>query len=289
MMKNSLRKIRLGLLNFVLTCSFLVVGFLCFAEEQVWITTYYPSPVGVYRELRAHYMTIGQNYANVTQYGWIPPCMTLLDWLTSFIIQGRVGIGTHNPSAPLEIVWSPFSPPAYRFFGTMYGTWSEVIRLNTTLPMPGESSNASITFRQANGLMGFQTNPGAGTGLRGFYVVDETPGNEHNELWVDMDNDLTNVNSLNVTKLGINVQGPLTSSFQINGTVNTCVMVDYDDQGDTLCPAGFKLVIPAQIADDAFSEASYAAPYSWLTTGIMTCCRVCPTAVSSSGDGSCGS
>lgn len=45
-----------------LSSFFLSDNKLCQAQEQVTITTYYPAPYGVYRELRANQMAIGSTY-----------------------------------------------------------------------------------------------------------------------------------------------------------------------------------------------------------------------------------
>lgn len=56
-MKNSL----LFILILFFVGTFLVAG-PCFAQEQVTITTYYPAPYGIYRELRANQMAVGSPY-----------------------------------------------------------------------------------------------------------------------------------------------------------------------------------------------------------------------------------
>lgn len=46
-----------------------LVLFICFnsfAEEKVTLTTYYPAPYGVYKEMRADQMTVGSNYKGTT-------------------------------------------------------------------------------------------------------------------------------------------------------------------------------------------------------------------------------
>ena len=65
----------------------------CFAES-ITITTYYPSPVGVYNDLRAKKMAIGNTYYD--------PTLTLVSD-DNLIVEGRVGIGVTVPSVALEI------------------------------------------------------------------------------------------------------------------------------------------------------------------------------------------
>ncbi len=70
---------------------FLSVGFVpCFAQnEQITITTYYPSPFGVYNELRAKKMAIGDTYYN--------PASISINDPADLIVEGNVGIGTTSP------------------------------------------------------------------------------------------------------------------------------------------------------------------------------------------------
>jgi len=62
------------------------------AEERITLTTYYPSPYGIYKELRADQMAIGSGYRNIplNNDGWL-------------IVNGSVGIGTNSPTAKLEV------------------------------------------------------------------------------------------------------------------------------------------------------------------------------------------
>lgn len=62
-----------------------------FAEERITLTTYYPAPYGVYRELRADQMAIGSGYRSAT----------LSDGL--LLVNSSVGIGTTAPNSKLEI------------------------------------------------------------------------------------------------------------------------------------------------------------------------------------------
>lgn len=40
----------------------------CFAQEQITITTYYPSPYGIYRELRTDFLAVGSAYRITPAY-----------------------------------------------------------------------------------------------------------------------------------------------------------------------------------------------------------------------------
>ncbi len=75
------------------------------AEETITITTYYPSPYGVYREMRAKRIAIGDNYLDRENYTWEEADGDGgdIDYLADLVVEGNVGIGTANPSALLEV------------------------------------------------------------------------------------------------------------------------------------------------------------------------------------------
>jgi len=60
--------------------------FVCRAEEQITITTFYPAPNGIYREMRVNQMSVGKAYRS----------SSLADG--NMIISGRVSIGSANTS-----------------------------------------------------------------------------------------------------------------------------------------------------------------------------------------------
>jgi hypothetical protein len=63
------------------------------AEEELTITTYYPSPYGSYNELTAYKLKIGTNYSGSGT--------SAVD--NSLLVEGNVGIGTGVPSTKLYI------------------------------------------------------------------------------------------------------------------------------------------------------------------------------------------
>jgi hypothetical protein len=84
-------------------------------QEQVTITTYFPAPFGIYREMRAQRMAVGDNYLNRDAVCWDPPCPgagvdisdggnATGDRNTDLIVEGAVGIGTNDPQASLHVV-----------------------------------------------------------------------------------------------------------------------------------------------------------------------------------------
>ena len=77
------------LLFFLSPCSVL-------AEDTLTITTYYPFPYGVYREMRAKRMAIGDNYIDNSNYTWEESDGDggEIDYLADLVVEGNVGIGT---------------------------------------------------------------------------------------------------------------------------------------------------------------------------------------------------
>jgi hypothetical protein len=75
-----------------------------FSQEEIAITTYYPSPYGVYSELRSQRIAIGDNYStsDYCWQGW-PTCANDIDDDASLVIEGNVGIGTVSPFRKLTI------------------------------------------------------------------------------------------------------------------------------------------------------------------------------------------
>ncbi|OIO35430.1 MAG: hypothetical protein AUJ74_06105 [Candidatus Omnitrophica bacterium CG1_02_44_16] len=61
--------------------------FVCRAEEQITITTFYPAPNGIYREMRVNQMSVGKAYRS----------SSLADG--NMIISGSVSIGSASTSA----------------------------------------------------------------------------------------------------------------------------------------------------------------------------------------------
>lgn len=73
-------------------------------NEQITLTTYYPSPYGSYVELRSRRMALGNSYMPAT-YCWAPAaCANIINANTDLVVEGNVGIGTINPTVPLQIV-----------------------------------------------------------------------------------------------------------------------------------------------------------------------------------------
>lgn len=76
---------------------------LSFSVETITIDTYYPSPSGSYKELRAQQMLIGDTFYGLA-YCWPPnTCANRIDPAVDLVVEGSVGIGTTAPSGPLQV------------------------------------------------------------------------------------------------------------------------------------------------------------------------------------------
>ena len=69
--------------------------FYSFADETITLTTYYPAPYGIYKELRANAIAIGKDYRYYSSTSGLTD--------GTLIVSGRVGIGTSVPQAKLDV------------------------------------------------------------------------------------------------------------------------------------------------------------------------------------------
>ncbi|OGX30618.1 MAG: hypothetical protein A3D27_01435 [Omnitrophica WOR_2 bacterium RIFCSPHIGHO2_02_FULL_46_37] len=74
-------------------------------EETLTLTTYYPAPYGVYNEMRAKRMAVGDNYYSGSAYPWDTGggCAGNEICNADLVVQGNVGIGTTSPSRRLHV------------------------------------------------------------------------------------------------------------------------------------------------------------------------------------------
>jgi len=114
----------------------LTIGGFTVADE-IKISTYYPAPYGVYREMRLKRLAIGENYYNYADYCWEggANCNNDIEDEASLAVEGRVGIGTPEPGRALHI------------------TSLDGIRLDpSVLPDPAEAGDIVIDSDSNNAL-----------------------------------------------------------------------------------------------------------------------------------------
>ena len=72
------------------------IAFQCFSQESITITTYYPSPFGVYNELRAKRTAIGDTYYDNSAHPWDLDGSYVAGEISEsadLVVEGSVGIG----------------------------------------------------------------------------------------------------------------------------------------------------------------------------------------------------
>ncbi|MEW6100710.1 MAG: hypothetical protein AB1481_00230 [Candidatus Omnitrophota bacterium] len=78
----------------ILTIILSLFPVLLLSQEDITITTYYPSPFGSYRELRAQRMAIGDTYFDGAQYCWPgSPCTNTIKDEVDLFVEGSADIG----------------------------------------------------------------------------------------------------------------------------------------------------------------------------------------------------
>jgi hypothetical protein len=93
-----------GVILIILAFSFFILPvYAQTTKETITLTTYYPAPYGVYKELRVQRMAIGDNYIN-SNYAWDPLAVHPIDSNADLIVEGNVGIGTTTPNYKLDLL-----------------------------------------------------------------------------------------------------------------------------------------------------------------------------------------
>ena len=74
-------------------------------EETLTIATYYPAPYGIYNEMRAKKMAVGDNYHSGSAYPWDTGggCAGNEICNADLVVEGNVGIGTASPDESLQV------------------------------------------------------------------------------------------------------------------------------------------------------------------------------------------
>ena len=138
-------------------CFLVVLSFFCmcaaFADESITITTYYPSPQGVYKTLKAKRVAIGSSYF---QQDWVTPGGGVIPDDVNLTVEGKVGVGTLAPAAQLELgdnQWILLNPKqaqtGINFYET--GTKSETdVQYGSKIFYQGTSDVFKIVTRENN-------------------------------------------------------------------------------------------------------------------------------------------
>ena len=92
--------------NIALILLFLFCSSVISSAEEITITTYYPSPYGVYNEVRAKRLALGDNYIKNGDYDWESTDGDggEIDYNADLVVEGNVGIGTASPGGKLQVV-----------------------------------------------------------------------------------------------------------------------------------------------------------------------------------------
>ena len=136
------------LLLFLLTPFLLIFNSPLFAEETVTITTYYPSPYGIYSSLETDKLGVGDNNSDSLFTSADVPTNSGEVW-----IKGNVGIGTTNPTYQLQLSTDSAAKPTSN-------TWTIVSDRRIKKNIADFTDGLSIVMRlkprtyQYNGLGG---------------------------------------------------------------------------------------------------------------------------------------
>lgn len=227
----------------------------CFAQEQITITTYYPSPVGVYNELRARRMAIGDNWFNPATNVW----GTQIDANADLVVEGNVGIGTRTPTGgagagiTLDIS-SGTSGDAY-------------LVLEADTDNNNEDDNPIIRFEQdadlVNAVIGLSgstgNSPFTGTLLNSL-VIGSEDGNPNIQFATS---DVVRMTITNTGYTGVATNAPNVTFDVRGGDTNLCLKVRYTTtSGNISCPLNYYMMYPP--------GTSTPAP-----TNYYICCRGC--------------
>lgn len=125
-------------------------------QETITITTYYPAPFGVYQEMRAKHIAIGDTYYDQAQHAWATvtpaPAATDISQDADLVVEGNVGIGTFVPERQLH----------------MRGYYNPPNSLGVAVIMEEYSVNASaadIFFQKARGTVDVPADVSVGDSL----------------------------------------------------------------------------------------------------------------------------
>ncbi len=225
----------------------LFVPNVCLAQEDsVTITTYFPSPVGIYDEIVATRGRIGVNYSLP---GGVVAAPNYL------LVEGGIGIGVPNPEA--------FAPLRLNVAGpAMMGDLFIVNPSNDATIQIGAPAgrNSVLVLGTFNGTSVAQQFAILNT-LGNRFIIANASG--QGRFYMDQAGE-----ALITRSLGIGTTAPpLHATLEIKGPTNICVDIPVSyNSGTKRCIAPYRINIPAPVI-------SVGTPHGW--TGILTCCITC--------------
>lgn len=165
------------------------------AQESLTITTYYPAPIGRYREVRSGRIAIGPTYHNPGAHPWSnsnPPLAQEISQDADFIVERAVGVGTYQPLRLFHVDQARSTASHISLFDNsdaLIGPWTNRIgyayngTLAASLDVSGVTTNNNPVLSQfAIDLAGttgtdFVVDPSGNAGLR--TPTRQAPGNSN--------------------------------------------------------------------------------------------------------------
>jgi hypothetical protein len=154
----------------VLAIFFILAAFsLSSAQEQITITTYYPSPYGNYRELRAQRIAIGDSYSIPSSYCWSPDtCTYLFDPNIDLAVEGNVSIGSTTSFLGKLYVYAPSNSGLDGIDAYSADWWGVYANSPNNYGVYGQSTNSYGVYGQSTNSYGVYGQSYYSNGIYGY-------------------------------------------------------------------------------------------------------------------------